>query len=297
MLLTIAIPCYNNRRTISKAIDSALNQNYDSEYEVLVVDNASTDGTSEVIARYNSPKLRVVTNPTTINIFQNHNVCLREAKGDYVVFCHSDDELMPQALRVLEHKIKERQFPDRYILWGRSMYRDYSTNLRRINYQQDTILTGEDAVHFFIMRPWGLTPSGTCYSRHSTVERGGFDEDMVSPLVPHDWTILIKSAMNCFEFEQMNRLILKRFSASTAKDSNSELVTMEAHHYAIELFLNSLSDSYRSNTIDYIVSHCNMDEFEYWKPFLSQKQRYGLYRKFAGRNPKRLYNLYSFFFR
>ncbi|MCF0185669.1 MAG: glycosyltransferase family 2 protein, partial [Bacteroidaceae bacterium] len=176
MLFTIAIPCYNNVKTIGKAIRSAIHQDYISEYEILVANNASTDGTKEQIEQFDCENLRVINNPTTVNLFANHNVCLREAKGDYVVFCHSDDELLPQALTILEDRIKSRLFPQKYVLWGRSMFRDYARNLNEIGYRQNTILAGEQAIDFFIMAPRGLTPSGTCYSRKSIIELGGFDE-------------------------------------------------------------------------------------------------------------------------
>jgi len=65
MLFTIAIPTFNNENTILTAIKSALNQDIDIEYEVLVVNNASTDLTLEKIKSIKSSKMRIINNKLT----------------------------------------------------------------------------------------------------------------------------------------------------------------------------------------------------------------------------------------
>ena len=87
MLFTIAIPTYNNVSTIKNAIDSALNQDYNQDYEVLVVNNASTDSTLEEISAYTGSKIRIVSNERTVDLFQNHTICFNEAKGFSISLC------------------------------------------------------------------------------------------------------------------------------------------------------------------------------------------------------------------
>lgn len=49
MNLTIAIPTFNNEKTIKRAVESAMSQKYVNQYEILVVNNASTDSTSDTL--------------------------------------------------------------------------------------------------------------------------------------------------------------------------------------------------------------------------------------------------------
>jgi O-antigen biosynthesis protein len=94
-LVTVIITTYNYAHTVGTAIDSALALDYPN-LEVLVVDNASTDATPELIERYvPDPRFRYVRNPANIGMVPNHNKGLREARGSYVLFLSADDLLMP----------------------------------------------------------------------------------------------------------------------------------------------------------------------------------------------------------
>jgi len=94
-LVTVIITTYNYAHTVGLAIDSALGQNY-PELEVLVVDNASTDATPELAARYAAdPRFRYIRNETNIGMVPNHNKGLRESRGEYVLFLSADDFLLP----------------------------------------------------------------------------------------------------------------------------------------------------------------------------------------------------------
>lgn len=220
MLFSITIPTYNNADIVSKAIDSAINQDYQDEYEVLIVNNASTDNTKEVLGKYeNNKKVRIVTNPSTVELLENHNICLREAKGSYVVFLHSDDELFSNALSLLCERIKMRNYPQRYILWGHSALTDYQFAIEKGGQKINQVFGGEFA-HLCFLHKGGLPPSGVCYSRKSLLEIGAFPSAK-SPLTPHDWFIMLWASFNFFEFEMMDRMYLKRISSTTSKTATS----------------------------------------------------------------------------
>lgn len=215
MLFTIAIPTYNNSNTILKAINSCLNIEFEeNEYEILIVNNASTDNTKEILKRITDSRVRIVENKKTVDLFENHNICFKEARGDYIVFCHSDDKVQRNILKILKRKLEERNYPEKYIIWGQSMFRDFYNfwGYFKINY--NTIISGERAIKIFAI-PNGLTPSGTCYSRKSIIEIGGFYK-MKSRTTPSDWTIMLNAALNEFEFEMLDRLLFIRTYASTA---------------------------------------------------------------------------------
>lgn len=212
MIFTIAIPTYNNASTIKATLESCVNQNFDDTFEVLVVNNNSTDNTEDILSKYEK-KIRIIKNDETVSMYNNHNICLQKAKGDYVVFCHSDDQLLPDALKKYHDILKKRNFPDRYVLWGRSMFRDYYHIWEKGGFLLNEIASGIQSLKAF---NWGgLTPSGTCYARKPFCEINGFVETN-HKLAPSDWVTMWKLTMNYFEFEMADRLFFIRQAASTA---------------------------------------------------------------------------------
>lgn len=89
-LVSICIPSYNRAAMIPKAIQSALNQTY-TNIEVIVVDNASTDNTAEVVSDFHDSRLKHVKNERNLGIFGNFNRCVEVSKGNYIHILHSDD--------------------------------------------------------------------------------------------------------------------------------------------------------------------------------------------------------------
>ncbi len=91
-LVTICIPVRNGEFFIQDAIDSCLNQTY-KNYEILIVDNASTDATINIVTRFSSNKINLIRNPIDIGITANFNLCIEHARGKYIKFLCADDVL------------------------------------------------------------------------------------------------------------------------------------------------------------------------------------------------------------
>jgi glycosyltransferase involved in cell wall biosynthesis len=91
-LVTVAVPTFNRVGLLKDCVFSALAQTY-KRFEVLVSDNASTDGTAEFLASISDPRLRVVRQKSNIGLNGNWNACLTAAKGEYIVFVSDDDRV------------------------------------------------------------------------------------------------------------------------------------------------------------------------------------------------------------
>lgn len=105
MKITVAIPVYNRVNRISYCIDSVLEQKETSDfsYAVLVVDNASTDGTKEVLEKYDKEnnKVNVIYNQTNLGMAGNWTKCFEKAEADYIYLLHSDDVMLKDALQTI----------------------------------------------------------------------------------------------------------------------------------------------------------------------------------------------------
>ena len=276
MLFTIAIPTYNSAKLIEKAIISCLKIKYNEEFEILIVNNNSNDNTLEILEKFSSEKkIRIINNEKTVSQFENHNVCLKEARGDYIIFCHSDDELKEDILEILKFKIESRNYPEKYIVWGQSMFRDFYGYLKQFNVTYNTIIAGERAIEVFSI-PNGLTPSGTCYSRKALLEIGGFYE-MKTKTTPSDWTIMLNAAINEFEFEMLDRLLFIRKFASTAL-SESKNNRKKDIFDAFNIVYNNLNLEEREIIKKFILKNINYEGYYILKKFfklkLSKKLKY-----------------------
>ena len=96
ILLTIAIPTYNRKNLLKRALDSIVPQ-LNSKVEILVSDNASDDGTDKMIAEA-YPMVRYIKNEVNVGADNNFLQCYREAKGKYVILLGSDDRLADGAI-------------------------------------------------------------------------------------------------------------------------------------------------------------------------------------------------------
>jgi len=98
-LISVIITSYNYAHYIGESISSVLAQDV-SSFELIVVDNASTDATDEVVGQFtDDPRLRYYKNATNIGLAPNHNRGLELARGEYILFCSADDRLLPGHLR------------------------------------------------------------------------------------------------------------------------------------------------------------------------------------------------------
>ena len=97
-LASVVIPCYNQAHFLSEAIESVLCQTY-KDFEVIVVDDGSTDDTADVASGYAAldPRVRLVRQENR-GLAGARNRGLSESRGEYVVFLDSDDRLLEEAL-------------------------------------------------------------------------------------------------------------------------------------------------------------------------------------------------------
>lgn len=105
-VVTVIVPVYNRANSIGKAIHSVLAQAFE-EWELIVIDDCSTDGTREAIKGFNDPRVKLLSTHQNSGAALARNVGLRNAKGQLITFLDSDDEYNPNFLNRLVEKSKE----------------------------------------------------------------------------------------------------------------------------------------------------------------------------------------------
>lgn len=106
--VTIAIPVYNCALYIERAISSALAQSW-TDFELLILDNASTDDTAQVISQFSDNRIRVIQQTRNIGAMGNWNAALQLAQGQFFKLLCADDMLYPECV---EHQLAILTNPD-----------------------------------------------------------------------------------------------------------------------------------------------------------------------------------------
>lgn len=175
--VSVCIPVYNGAEFIAQAIESVLAQSF-MDFELVILDNASIDGTLDVASRFADPRIRVERNQATTGAGANWNRALRAARGEFVKLVSADDYLYEQCL--------ERQL-EGFVAGGenvvlvtspRDIVDESGRRLMTRGLSRFGLVRGSDARRRVVRS--GTNPLGETASalmRASAVERvGGFDE-------------------------------------------------------------------------------------------------------------------------
>ena len=222
-MISVVIPLYNKEDCIKKTLDSVLNQSY-KDFEVIVVDDGSTDRSAEIVASITDPRIKLVRQKNGgPSVARNRGV--KEATEEYIAFIDADDIWSPEYLKEMTDLLTS--FPDA-VIWG-------------FNYAE--IKNGEaertETVVFrgYVNERWDSFPfffcsSSTCCRRTSLLELGGFDERMVYGEDIDMWFRLLLSGKGVLD---------SRVMAFYYKDGNDSLTQ---HTMPLEKHLPFFIDKY-----------------------------------------------------
>lgn len=112
MRFSVYIPMYNAERYLGKAIESVLNQTF-SDFELLIVDDGSIDGSLALARSYSSKdsRVRIICKENT-GVYKTRITAFENMEGEYAVALDSDDMLHPKALELMDSLLKDSGQPD-----------------------------------------------------------------------------------------------------------------------------------------------------------------------------------------
>lgn len=100
-MISVVIPLYNKATTVERAVNSVLNQTF-QDFELIVVNNGSTDGGEEIVRRMTDPRVRLVEQENQ-GVSMARNRGIKESKNDWIAFLDADDEWLPTFLETALH--------------------------------------------------------------------------------------------------------------------------------------------------------------------------------------------------
>lgn len=192
--VSVVIPTYNRSDTIERAVDSVLCQYY-NDFELFVVDDASTDDTKSIIKQYDDPRLTYVRHTENQGGSAARNTGIKKASGKYIALLDSDDEW-------LQHKLSSQvSCLDSLSKDWVATYCDTTKQrkgltgqvrgiLNRLFYNYQGAEGGEELIEYILKLRFGIGAGSTLMIRADTVDKmGGFDESFERH---QDWEFLIR---------------------------------------------------------------------------------------------------------
>jgi hypothetical protein len=161
---------HNGERFLREAILSILNQTY-TDFELLVVDDASTDSTAGIIASFADPRIRVLKNDTNLGLTRSLNIGLREARGEYVARMDADDVSLPERLAAQVTYLGAH--PEVALLGTRAVVIDDSGNFIR---ETEMMASLADA-YFRLQLDNVFVHSSVMFRLDAAVKAGAYDDE------------------------------------------------------------------------------------------------------------------------
>jgi glycosyltransferase involved in cell wall biosynthesis len=115
-LVSFIVPCYNYAHFLPECVESILKLEGGFDWELLLIDDASTDGTAEVIQSFSDPRIRVIDHPVNLGHARTINEGLRSARGRFIARIDPDDRYRPSFLTAVIGKFEA--FPEVGLVYG-----------------------------------------------------------------------------------------------------------------------------------------------------------------------------------
>ena len=187
--VTVCIPVFNGEKFIEKTIKSVLQQSY-TDYELLIIDNCSTDKTINIVNSFSDARINLIKNNQNIGLIGNWNRCLEYSKGKYIQFLCADDYL---AKNCLEKKIEVfNKYSNICLVFNSSYIIDANDEIimKRRPFLNDRLFDGKKiAYKSFIKRNLFGEPSNVMFKKDLIKEIGYFDSKLCYSV---DWDYWIK---------------------------------------------------------------------------------------------------------
>lgn len=230
--ISVILPVYNRAATLRRAIDSVLAQDF-GDFELVVVDDASTDASASVAAAIDDPRLYVLAMPGNSGASAARNHGIRYSSGKVLCFLDSDDVYLPNKLSTVASRFREENDLGVLVDSFSTTYRRRGRLIERGRRNPVTTTTDTFLHALFSRQLWKATPS-ISVRREVAIAAGLFDEALRRR---EDFDFLIRAAevARCASTDQ--RLWLKCDSPgslsaplATFVPATIELVTRHPHY-------------------------------------------------------------------
>jgi len=168
--VTVLMAVYNCEKYLRQAIESILGQTF-SDFELLIIDDGSTDNSSAIICSHTDGRIRVLRNNINKGEAYSRKRALEEARGEYIAVLDADDIALPHRLEVQVNFMDTR--PDIVLLGSSYEIIDKNGNVLQLR----RALNNHLAIHWRMLFGNPICNSSSMFRRVTALEIGGYDKE------------------------------------------------------------------------------------------------------------------------
>jgi glycosyltransferase involved in cell wall biosynthesis len=195
--VTVLMSVYNGQRYVAEAVDSILAQTF-ADFELLIIDDASSDRTAEILASYDDPRIRVLRNETNLGLTKSLNRGLQEARGELIARHDADDRSHPE--RLAEQVAFLDAHPEAAVVGAQANHIDESGRKRGSSRHP----LSAAASRFSMMFGSALVHGAAMFRRSIVRDLGGYDESYITGQDADLWSRIIPLA----EVRNLDRVLI-----------------------------------------------------------------------------------------
>jgi glycosyltransferase involved in cell wall biosynthesis len=181
--ISVVIPTYNREHTLRRAVQSVLGQTF-TDFEVIVVDDCSTDQTKNLVESFRDKRIVYVRHDQNAGPGAARNTGIRRARGQLIAFLDSDDEWLPEKLRLQVEFLKGAPSSVEGVCTG------YYLHLVRLGMTVEKVPSRPRSwLEEFLVRGCDLTPGTTFVGTARCFARVGLFDEELPRLQDGDWLI------------------------------------------------------------------------------------------------------------
>lgn len=225
-LVSVIIPTYNRETTLKRAILSIIRQTY-TNWELIIVDDGSTDGTEELVRNFISEKIHYIKFEVNQGVSKARNRGIRHAKGEYVAFLDSDDEWVVDKLEMQLKVMKQKGTKVVYCRFSR-LFEDGESYIVPANHQIK-YLEG-DLFYQLLVNNFIGTPT-MVIAKDVLEEIGGFDENLQNL---EDYELILRVAKD-FYIAFVDEVLVHTYAQKDSINVNLFYV-FNSQKYLLELY-------------------------------------------------------------
>jgi glycosyltransferase involved in cell wall biosynthesis len=212
--VSVIIPTYNRAEFLRSAITSVLNQTY-QDFEIIVVDDGSTDNMQAVVCGFNDKRIKYVRNDVNEGEARTRNIGIMNSNAEYIAFLDDDDEWLPEKLKLQIDLLENSPAKVGVVYTGYVEVDRYKNKILR-----QFIPTKKGNIYNDIYLKNYVGVPSTVVLRRACFERLGlFDESVVYPT---DYDMWIRISMG-FYFEYIEKPLVRYYIHENTISSNLEL--------------------------------------------------------------------------
>jgi len=230
-VVSVILPTYNRAYILSRAIQSVLNQTY-SNFELIVIDDASTDNTERVVLGFKDSRIRYIRHEENKGGAAARNTGIRYAEGDLIAFQDSDDEWLPPKLEKQVGILQEASAEVGVVYSG---FWKIGTN-KRVYIPSANIIHKEGNVHVDLLKNNFVGTPAAVIRRECFEKAGAFDERL--PRL-QDWDLFIRVS-RFYEFRYIDEPLLISYLTHDSISTKPEALIK-----ALELILDKHLEDFR----------------------------------------------------